>query len=349
MSDILKSYFYKRNNNSLPSRIKYFSLNKDFQKYENYGLFLTDNNILKMKNLKYPKYNIKYKTINLENNKDSLPTCSKTLFLNKFHNKFINSNLNEKNNHKDKCFNSYYSTKLKSSKSIINKENTIKTERKNLKEKTDLKINSYLDKKTKVNEILESLFNKTDKDEKLHIDKTSYEFNNTYNKNYFPSDKSIDPKNYIKYNLKTQPNKIHQFKSYSLLKKCLNNRKNNRIKNLKKYEELGDDLNVIEKFHFYQDNNENDINDLKNIKKIIFPDILKINNKKNNLSRNNYKTFKIRKTEENKNLINFYEKMNIVVNSNLNEIKYLNYLSEKNNSLIKNINIMINNNLENLK
>ena len=338
MSDILKSYFSKKNKINLNSSIKYFSSNKVFNKFKNYGLFLTESNILKIQNTKYPKYNLKYKAINSEDNKKLFSLDSKALFLKKFKNKLINSLLKENSKRKGKSFNIFYLNMSNNTKSVINKEN-IKTQRETSRKTINLKskksqINSYLDKKTKANKILELLTNNNISSRKMN------DFNTKYNKNNFPYSKSINPKEYIKFNLQIHPCKADLFKSHSFIMKCVNTKKYNRNQNLKEIEKLEEELNIIDKIKFYPHHDDNDLNDLKKLKKIYFSDNLNNENKNNNLMRNNYKILKIQKTKENEHLINFDEKMNLVMDSNKNTIQYLNNLSEKNDSLIGKINIL---------
>ena len=206
--------------------------------------------------------------------------------------------------------------------------------------------------KQKVNDIINSFFNKEENSDKktifYHANSSQYlKFKKRrrkfYSKEQFPREKSIDPKAYIEYNFRADPNNKKLFKSYAIQVKCLNNEEEHRKKILKRVNESDKYRNSIGKLEVSSEANTYE-NELKRIENIYFND--KSNHRFNtidnetkirNESRNRIgkKMFKIDKSNE--DLITFDRKMNIAVTHTQNTLKYLKELSDKNVILIKKI------------
>ena len=171
-----------------------------------------------------------------------------------------------------------------------------------------------------------------------------------YTKELFPREKSINPKAYIEYNFRAEPNNKKLFKSYGIQVKCLNNEEENREKILKRVNESD---NIRSSFGKIEVNSElkNYDNELKRIENAYFADKNnyrfntidnEANIRNNSRSRIGKKVFKIDKSNE--DLITFDRKMNIAVTNTQNTLKYLQELSDKNVVLIKKITDLVYNN-----
>ena len=168
-----------------------------------------------------------------------------------------------------------------------------------------------------------------------------------YNKELFPREKSINPKAYIEYNFRADPNNKQLFKSYGIQVKCLNNQEEHRVKILKRVNESDKLRNKFGKIEVNSDAKNYD-NELKRIENVFFADksnyrfntIDNEPNIRNNIrSRIGKKVFQIDKSNEDK--ITFDRKMNIAITSTENTLKYLKELSDKNVVLIKKISDLV--------
>ena len=232
MSDILNNYFYKKTNNlQNNSSTKYFKEIKDKIKLINCGLYLSENNILKI-----PKklYSI---------NKSNISKSHKNIYL-LFHknSKFLNQRKKKRNicqkYHNKGTFNKNYSVNSKRNDiiKINNDENKKKTMYYNVEIKKNEKSNiySYLDeKKYKVEEIIKSLMNdiKEKRNKKIiynylsrNISEITKPTKSYYKKEKYPQEKITSTKNYIEYNLKTKPYNNNSINSFDTQIKFFKNR-----------------------------------------------------------------------------------------------------------------------------
>ena len=370
MSDILKSYFshkdIKHINNSASKHLK---LNKERLKLFNCGLFLSESNILKIPTNKLKEHN---KICNTIESNDCYNTKSFRL-RNKNGNLFLEDKvfqnfldrIEKKNmeriNHNSPLFQNLSSKYILRKK--ISENETENNESFNLEDIKDK--NEFIPKKLsnnekkKVNEIINSFLNKEENNDKktifYHANSSQYlKFRKRrkkyYTKELFPREKSINPKAYIEYNFRAEPNNKKLFKSYGIQVKCLNNEEENREKILKRVNESD---NIRSSFGKIEVNSElkNYDNELKRIENAYFSDKNnyrfntidnEANIRNNSRSRIGKKVFKIDKSNE--DLITFDRKMNIAVTNTQNTLKYLQELSDKNVVLIKKITDLVYNN-----
>lgn len=363
MTDILKSYFSHKDikyiNNSASKNL---NLNKERLKLFNCGLFLSESNILKLPTNKLKENNricntietneyYNTKSFSLRNRKENIFLKDKVYqnFLDRIEKKNI-----EKNNNNSPLFQNLSSKYILKKK--INENETENNDFINLESIKDKK--EYLPKKMsnnqkqKVNDIINSFFNKEENSDKktifYHANSSQYlKFKKRrrkfYSKEQFPREKSIDPKAYIEYNFRADPNNKKLFKSYAIQVKCLNNEEEHRKKILKRVNESDKYRNSIGKLEVSSEANTYE-NELKRIENIYFNDksshrfnTIDNETKIRNESRNRIgkKMFQIDKSNE--DLITFDRKMNIAVTHTQNTLKYLKELSDKNVILIKKI------------
>ena len=370
MSDILKSYFshkdIKHINNSASKHLK---LNKERLKLFNCGLFLSESNILKIPMNKLKEHNkicntiesndcYNTKSFRLRNKNGNLFLKDKVFqnFLDRIEKKNM-----ERINHNSPLFQNLSSKYILRKK--ISENETENNESFNLEDIKDK--NEFIPKKLsnnekkKVNEIINSFLNKEENNDKktifYHANSSQYlKFRKRrkkyYTKELFPREKSINPKAYIEYNFRAEPNNKKLFKSYGIQVKCLNNEEENREKILKRVNESD---NIRSSFGKIEVNSElkNYDNELKRIENAYFADKNnyrfntidnEANIRNNSRSRIGKKVFKIDKSNE--DLITFDRKMNIAVNNTQNTLKYLQELSDKNVVLIKKITDLVYNN-----
>ena len=366
MSDILKSYFshkdIKNINNSASKNLK---LNKERLKLFNCGLFISESNILKMPRNKLKEHNKIFNTIesnDCNNTKSFRFNKKENMFLkDKVYQNFldrIEKKNKEKINHNSPLFQNLSSKYILRKK--ISENETENNESINLEDIKDK--NEFIPKKLsnndkeKVNEIINSFLNKEEnKDKKTifyHANSSQYlKFRKRrkkyHTKELFPREKSINPKAYIEYNFRADPNNKKLFKSYGIQVKCLNNEEEHRIKILKRVNESDKLRNKFGKIEVNSDAKNYD-NELKRIENVFFADknnyhFNTIDNESNirNNSRNGIgkKEFKIDNTNEDK--ITFDRKMNIAITNTQNTLKYLKELSDKNVVLIKKISDLV--------
>lgn len=370
MSDILKSYFshkdIKHINNSASKHLK---LNKERLKLFNCGLFLSESNILKIPTNKLKEHNkicntiesndcYNTKSFRLRNKNGNLFLKDKVFqnFLDRIEKKNM-----ERINHNSPLFQNLSSKYILRKK--ISENETENNESFNLEDIKDK--NEFIPKKLsnnekkKVNEIINSFLNKEENNDKktifYHANSSQYlKFRKRrkkyYTKELFPREKSINPKAYIEYNFRAEPNNKKLFKSYGIQVKCLNNEEENREKILKRVNESD---NIRSSFGKIEVNSElkNYDNELKRIENAYFSDKNnyrfntidnEANIRNNSRSRIGKKVFKI--DESNEDLITFDRKMNIAVTNTQNTLKYLQELSDKNVVLIKKITDLVYNN-----
>jgi len=370
MSDILKSYFshkdIKHINNSASKHLK---LNKERLKLFNCGLFLSESNILKIPTNKLKEHNkicntiesndcYNTKSFRLRNKNGNLFLKDKVFqnFLDRIEKKNM-----ERINHNSPLFQNLSSKYILRKK--ISENETENNESFNLEDIKDK--NEFIPKKLsnnekkKVNEIINSFLNKEENNDKktifYHANSSQYlKFRKRrkkyYTKELFPREKSINPKAYIEYNFRAEPNNKKLFKSYGIQVKCLNNEEENREKILKRVNESD---NIRSSFGKIEVNSElkNYDNELKRIENAYFSDKNnyrfntidnEANIRNNSRSRIGKKVFKIDKSNE--DLITFDRKMNIAVTNTQNTLKYLQELSDKNIVLIKKITDLVYNN-----
>ena len=370
MSDILKSYFshkdIKHINNSASKHLK---LNKERLKLFNCGLFLSESNILKIPMNKLKEHNkicntiesndcYNTKSFRLRNKNGNLFLKDKVFqnFLDRIEKKNM-----ERINHNSPLFQNLSSKYILRKK--ISENETENNESFNLEDIKDK--NEFIPKKLsnnekkKVNEIINSFLNKEENNDKktifYHANSSQYlKFRKRrkkyYTKELFPREKSINPKAYIEYNFRAEPNNKKLFKSYGIQVKCLNNEEENREKILKRVNESD---NIRSSFGKIEVNSElkNYDNELKRIENAYFSDKNnyrfntidnEANIRNNSRSRIGKKVFKIDKSNE--DLITFDRKMNIAVTNTQNTLKYLQELSDKNVVLIKKITDLVYNN-----
>jgi len=370
MSDILKSYFshkdIKHINNSASKHLK---LNKERLKLFNCGLFLSESNILKIPTNKLKEHNkicntiesndcYNTKSFRLRNKNGNLFLKDKVFqnFLDRIEKKNM-----ERINHNSPLFQNLSSKYILRKK--ISENETENNESFNLEDIKDK--NEFIPKKLsnnekkKVNEIINSFLNKEENNDKktifYHANSSQYlKFRKRrkkyYTKELFPREKSINPKAYIEYNFRAEPNNKKLFKSYGIQVKCLNNEEENREKILKRVNESD---NIRSSFGKIEVNSElkNYDNELKRIENAYFSDKNnyrfntidnEANIRNNSRSRIGKKVFKIDKSNE--DLITFDRKMNIAVTNTQNTLKYLQELSDKNVVLIKKITDLVYNN-----
>lgn len=370
MSDILKSYFshkdIKHINNSASKHLK---LNKERLKLFNCGLFLSESNILKIPMNKLKEHNkicntiesndcYNTKSFRLRNKNGNLFLKDKVFqnFLDRIEKKNM-----ERINHNSPLFQNLSSKYILRKK--ISENETENNESFNLEDIKDK--NEFIPKKLsnnekkKVNEIINSFLNKEENNDKktifYHANSSQYlKFRKRrkkyYTKELFPREKSINPKAYIEYNFRAEPNNKKLFKSYGIQVKCLNNEEENREKILKRVNESD---NIRSSFGKIEVNSElkNYDNELKRIENAYFADKNnyrfntidnEANIRNNSRSRIGKKVFKIDKSNE--DLITFDRKMNIAVTNTQNTLKYLQELSDKNVVLIKKITDLVYNN-----
>ena len=370
MSDILKSYFshkdIKHINNSASKHLK---LNKERLKLFNCGLFLSESNILKIPMNKLKERNkicntiesndcYNTKSFRLRNKNGNLFLKDKVFqnFLDRIEKKNM-----ERINHNSPLFQNLSSKYILRKK--ISENETENNESFNLEDIKDK--NEFIPKKLsnnekkKVNEIINSFLNKEENNDKktifYHANSSQYlKFRKRrkkyYTKELFPREKSINPKAYIEYNFRAEPNNKKLFKSYGIQVKCLNNEEENREKILKRVNESD---NIRSSFGKIEVNSElkNYDNELKRIENAYFADKNnyrfntidnEANIRNNSRSRIGKKVFKIDKSNE--DLITFDRKMNIAVTNTQNTLKYLQELSDKNVVLIKKITDLVYNN-----
>ena len=366
MSDILKSYFshkdIKHLNNSASKHLK---LNRERIKLFNCGLFISESNILKIPKNKLKEHNKICNTIESNDcyNTKSLRSNKKENMLLKdkawenFLDRIEKKNM-EKINHNSSLFQNL------SSKFILRKKiSENETENNESFNFEDIKYkNEFFPKKLsnndkeKVDEIINSFINKEEnKDKKnifYHANSSEYlKFRKRrkkyHTKELFPREKSINPKAYIEYNFRADPNNKNLFKSYKIQVKCLNNEEEHRVKILKRVNESDKLRHKFGKIEINSDAKNYD-NELKRIENVIFDD--KSNYRFNTLDnepiiRNNSrsrigkKVFKIDKSNEDK--MTFDRKMIIAVTNTENTLKYLKELSDKNVILIKKISDLV--------
>ena len=367
MSDILKSYFshkdIKHINNSASKNLK---LNKERLKLFNCGLFISESNILKIPRNKLKEHNkicntidsndgYNTKSFRLRNKKGNIFLKDKVYqnFLDRIEKKNM-----EKINHNSPLFQNLSSKYILRKK--INENETENNESFILEDIKDK--NEFISKKLsnndkeKVNEIINSFLNKEEnKDKKTmfyHANSSQYlKFRKRrkkyYTKELFPREKSINPKAYIEYNFRADPNNKQLFKSYGIQVKCLNNQEEHRVKILKRVNESDKLRNKFGKIEVNTDAKTYD-NELKRIENVFFADksnyrfntIDNEPNIRNNIrSRIGKKVFQIDKSNEDK--ITFDRKMNIAITSTENTLKYLKELSDKNVVLIKKISDLV--------
>ena len=363
MSDILKSYFshkdIKHINNSASKHLK---LNKERLKLFNCGLFLSESNILKIPMNKLKEHNkicntiesndcYNTKSFRLRNKNGNLFLKDKVFqnFLDRIEKKNM-----ERINHNSPLFQNLSSKYILRKK--ISENETENNESFNLEDNKDK--NEFIPKKLsnnekkKVNEIINSFLNKEENNDKktifYHANSSQYlKFRKRrkkyYTKELFPREKSINPKAYIEYNFRAEPNNKKLFKSYGIQVKCLNNEEENREKILKRVNESDNIRSSIGKMEVNSELKNYD-NELKRIEIAYFADKNnyrfntidnEANIRNNSRSRIGKKVFKIDKSNE--DLITFDRKMNIAVTNTQNTLKYLQELSDKNVVLIKKI------------
>ena len=367
MSDILKSYFSHKDIKYIKnSASKHLKLNKERLKLFNCGLFLSESNILKIPSNKLKEHNRICNTVESNDcyNAKSFRLRNKNgnIFLkDKFFQNFLDRI--ERNNIENINQNSPLFQNL-SSKYILRKRiSENETEINESINSEDIKDkNEFIPKKLsnsekkKVNEIINSFLNKEENNDKktifYHANSSQYlKFRKRrkkyYNKELFPREKSINPRAYIEYNLRANPNNKKYFKSYGIQVKCLNNEEENREKILKRVNESDKIRSSIGKMEVNSDAKNYD-NELKRIENVFFADknnyrFNTLDNEANirNNSRNKIgkKIFKIDKSNE--DLLTFDRKMNIAVTNTQNTLKYLKELSDKNVVLIKKINDLV--------
>lgn len=370
MSDILKSYFshkdIKHINNSASKHLK---LNKERLKLFNCGLFLSESNILKIPMNKLKEHNkicntiesndcYNTKSFRLRNKNGNLFLKDKVFqnFLDRIEKKNM-----ERINHNSPLFQNLSSKYILRKK--ISENETENNECFNLEDIKDK--NEFISKKLsnnekkKVNEIINSFLNKEENNDKktifYHANSSQYlKFRKRrkkyYTKELFPREKSINPKAYIEYNFRAEPNNKKLFKSYGIQVKCLNNEEENREKILKRVNESDNIRSSIGKMEVNSELKNYD-NELKRIENAYFADKNnyrfntidnEANIRNNSRSRIGKKVFKIDKSNE--DLITFDRKMNIAVTNTQNTLKYLQELSDKNVVLIKKIIDLVYNN-----
>ena len=370
MSDILKSYFshkdIKHINNSASKHLK---LNKERLKLFNCGLFLSESNILKIPMNKLKEHNkicntiesndcYNTKSFRLRNKNGNLFLKDKVFqnFLDRIEKKNM-----ERINHNSPLFQNLSSKYILRKK--ISENETENNESFNLEDNKDK--NEFIPKKLsnnekkKVNEIINSFLNKEENNDKktifYHANSSQYlKFRKRrkkyYTKELFPREKSINPKAYIEYNFRAEPNNKKLFKSYGIQVKCLNNEEENREKILKRVNESDNIRSSIGKMEVNSELKNYD-NELKRIEIAYFADKNnyrfntidnEANIRNNSRSRIGKKVFKIDKSNE--DLITFDRKMNIAVTNTQNTLKYLQELSDKNVVLIKKIIDLVYNN-----
>ena len=370
MSDILKSYFshkdIKHINNSASKHLK---LNKERLKLFNCGLFLSESNILKIPMNKLKEHNkicntiesndcYNTKSFRLRNKNGNLFLKDKVFqnFLDRIEKKNM-----ERINHNSPLFQNLSSKYILRKK--ISENETENNESFNLEDNKDK--NEFIPKKLsnnekkKVNEIINSFLNKEENNDKktifYHANSSQYlKFRKRrkkyYTKELFPREKSINPKAYIEYNFRAEPNNKKLFKSYGIQVKCLNNEEENREKILKRVNESDNIRSSIGKMEVNSELKNYD-NELKRIENAYFSDKNnyrfntidnEANIRNNSRSRIGKKVFKIDKSNE--DLITFDRKMNIAVTNTQNTLKYLQELSDKNVVLIKKIIDLVYNN-----
>jgi uncharacterized protein YlaI len=361
MSDILKSYFshkdIKHINNSASKNLK---LNKERLKLFNCGLFISESNILKIPRNKLKEHNkicntidsndgYNTKSFRLRNKKGNIFLKDKVYqnFLDRIEKKNM-----EKINHNSPLFQNLSSKYILRKKISENETENDESILEDIKDRNEFKPKKLSkNEKKEVNKIINSFLNKEENNDKktifYHANSSQYlKFRKRrkkyYTKELFPREKSINPKAYIEYNFRADPNNKKLFKSYGIQVKCLNNEEENREKILKRVNESDKIRNSFGKIEVNSIAKNYD-NELKRIENVFFADkksyrfntLDNENDIRDNRNRRERKIFKIDKS--NVDLLTFDRKMNIAVTNTQNTLKYLKELSDKNDVLIKKI------------
>jgi hypothetical protein len=366
MSDILKSYFSHEDIKHIKnSASKHLKLNKERLKLINCGLFLSESNILKIPINKLKEHN---KICNSIESNDCYNTRSfrlrnkkgnfffKDIVYPNFLDRIEKKNM-EKINHNSPLFQNLSSKYILRKKISENETENDESILEDIKDRNEFKPKKLSkNEKKEVNKIINSFLNKEENNDKktifYHANSSQYlKFRKRrkkyYTKELFPREKSINPKAYIEYNFRADPNNKKLFKSYGIQVKCLNNEEENREKILKRVNESDKIRSSIGKMEVNSDAKNYD-NELKRIENVFFADknnyrFNTLDNEANirNNSRNKIgkKIFKIDKSNE--DLLTFDRKMNIAVTNTQNTLKYLKELSDKNVVLIKKINDLV--------
>ena len=361
MSDILKSYFSHEDIKHINSSAsKHLKLNKERLKLINCGLFLSESNILKIPINKLKEHN---KICNSIESNDCYNTRSFRLrnkkgnffFKDKVYPNFLDriekKNM-EKINHNSPLFQNLSSKYILRKKISENETENDESILEDIKDRNEFKPKKLSkNEKKEVNKIINSFLNKEENNDKktifYHANSSQYlkvrkRRKKYYTKELFPREKSINPKAYIEYNFRADPNNKKLFKSYGIQVKCLNNEEENREKILKRVNESDKIRNSFGKIEVNSIAKNYD-NELKRIENVFFADknsyrfntLDNENDIRDNRNRRERKIFKIDKSNE--DLLTFDRKMNIAVTNTQNTLKYLKELSDKNDVLIKKI------------
>jgi hypothetical protein len=361
MSDILKSYFSHEDINHINSSAsKHLKLNKERLKLINCGLFLAESNILKIPINKLKEHN---KICNSIESNDCYNTRSfrlrnkkgnfffKDIVYPNFLDRIEKKNM-EKINHNSPLFQNLSSKYILRKKISENETENDESILEDIKDRNEFKPKKLSkNEKKEVNKIINSFLNKEENNDKktifYHANSSQYlKFRKRrkkyYTKELFPREKSINPKAYIEYNFRADPNNKKLFKSYGIQVKCLNNEEENREKILKRVNESDKIRNSFGKIEVNSIAKNYD-NELKRIENVFFADknsyrfntLDNENDIRDNRNRRERKIFKIDKSNE--DLLTFDRKMNIAVTNTQNTLKYLKELSDKNDVLIKKI------------
>lgn len=361
MSDILKSYFSHEDIKHIKnSASKHLKLNKERLKLINCGLFLSESNILKIPINKLKEHN---KICNSIESNDCYNTRSfrlrnkkgnfffKDIVYPNFLDRIEKKNM-EKINHNSPLFQNLSSKYILRKKISENETENDESILEDIKDRNEFKPKKLSkNEKKEVNKIINSFLNKEENNDKktifYHANSSQYlKFRKRrkkyYTKELFPREKSINPKAYIEYNFRADPNNKKLFKSYGIQVKCLNNEEENREKILKRVNESDKIRNSFGKIEVNSIAKNYD-NELKRIENVFFADknsyrfntLDNENDIRDNRNRRERKIFKIDKSNE--DLLTFDRKMNIAVTNTQNTLKYLKELSDKNDVLIKKI------------
>jgi hypothetical protein len=361
MSDILKSYFSHEDIKHINSSAsKHLKLNKERLKLINCGLFLSESNILKIPINKLKEHN---KICNSIESNDCYNTRSfrlrnkkgnfffKDIVYPNFLDRIEKKNM-EKINHNSPLFQNLSSKYILRKKISENETENDESILEDIKDRNEFKPKKLSkNEKKEVNKIINSFLNKEENNDKktifYHANSSQYlKFRKRrkkyYTKELFPREKSINPKAYIEYNFRADPNNKKLFKSYGIQVKCLNNEEENREKILKRVNESDKIRNSFGKIEVNSIAKNYD-NELKRIENVFFADknsyrfntLDNENDIRDNRNRRERKIFKIDKSNE--DLLTFDRKMNIAVTNTQNTLKYLKELSDKNDVLIKKI------------
>ena len=174
----------------------------------------------------------------------------------------------------------------------------------------------------------------------------TYQNKEIHSRNLFPLNKTIDPKKYLEYNLKNEPNNPKLFKSFQMQMKCMfvgNNRKllvegvNDYHQNLKKYQEVNPkgvmEKNDNERKLFQRKLGRTFINlkpiDFKNITSIDKFNSLKYNYEKDEFKENYIKIYMSKNLDKELSRNSYIKKNKYFNNINSDEFKKMMSFDDK--------------------